>query len=226
MTRRRWLITIRLKKIYNYLFFKKYPFYKMYNVFDGRFLGYDISWYDQLEKGWRKAFGKKLSKELKKQLKADKELYTFRFVDIKEKYGELRFEHLGCSDALQNILDKYELLSRGYCQYCGKPARYTTNEGNSWIRYCCNKCFRDKANFHRLTVADLPIVKIYNDSSTFYITTYNIDFFKLWNINKADFLSYINNLYYNKKEINKEELEAYQKWFNLFICKKGKRNYD
>ena len=72
--------------IYNYFFCLKYPFYKVYNVYTDKFSGYARTWYDAISKGWRKAFGKQLSKELKKQLIADGMLYTFRFS------GSLRLE--------------------------------------------------------------------------------------------------------------------------------------
>lgn len=214
--------------IYNYFLCLKYPFYKMYTLDDGRFLGYDVSWYHVLLKGWRKAFGKQLSKDLKKQLKIDKALSTFRFIDIKEKYGQLTFAHLGCSEATQAILDKYELLSIGYCQYCGKPARYKTK---CTIGYYCGNCPKSsmpkfRSNCLRLSVEDIPIVTVYEDSKTEYKTTYGIDFFKLWNIDKADFYHYLNNLFYEKCEITKEDLTAYQKWFIKFVSKKKKKtNY-
>ena len=100
-------------------------------------MGYDHTLYDHIPEGWRKAFGKQLSKELKKQLKKDNQLKTFRFSQIKEKYGTLRLYTFGCSKAVQNILDKYEELSEEYCIYCGKKSKYKT-EG--YILYVCEDC--------------------------------------------------------------------------------------
>lgn len=54
------------RKIHNFFFCLKYPFWKARNVWDGKFLGYSHTWYDDIEKGWQKAFGKQLSNEIKK----------------------------------------------------------------------------------------------------------------------------------------------------------------
>lgn len=125
--------------IHNYFFCLKYPFYKVYNVYTDKFCGYSHTWYDSIPKGWRKAFGKQLSKELKKQLIADGMLYTFRFSQIKEKYGTLRMYNFSCTEEVNNILDKYEGLSKQYCIYCGRPAQYITS---GYVLYLCEKCLR------------------------------------------------------------------------------------
>lgn len=75
---------------------------------------------------------------------------------IKEKYGELRL-YATAIDEIQLVLDKYELLSIGYCAHCGKPARYKTR---GWIEYYCEDCARRISNSPtgelRLTTGDIP----------------------------------------------------------------------
>ena len=61
-------------------------------------MGYGYTWYDDIPEGWRKAFGKQLSKELKKKKKKDNQLKTFRFSQIKEKHGSLCIYTQGCSE--------------------------------------------------------------------------------------------------------------------------------
>lgn len=46
-------------------------------------------------------------------------------------------------DYIQDILDKYEVLSYGYCICCGKPARYCTS---GWISYLCEDCMLAEVN--------------------------------------------------------------------------------
>ena len=118
-----------------------YPFHKRFC------LGY--TWLDEIPNGWRKAFGKQLLKDIKKigkpYLKKINEhtgkKYKWKdiifFEQIKEKYGELRL-YASTIEEIQKVLDKYELMSSGYCINCGKPARYVTN---GWIEYYCEKCF-------------------------------------------------------------------------------------
>ena len=116
------------KYIYNYFLCLRYPFYKSRNVWTDKFMGYGYTWYDDIPIGWRKAFGKQLSKELKKQLKKDNQLKTFRFSQIKEKYGSLCIYTQGCSEECWELLDKYEKLSKEYCISCDKKAKYKTEE--------------------------------------------------------------------------------------------------
>ena len=56
-----------------------------------------IEW-DAVEPGWNKAFGKQYLNDLKKQLKKDKMLYSWRIMDIKEKWG--------CYDKETEVLTK------------------------------------------------------------------------------------------------------------------------
>lgn len=146
--------------LHNYFFCKKYPFWKLtdswycYNtvINDKRignknfFIKYSHTWYDDIPTGWQKAFGKKLSKEIKqagsKYLREHKNKSwndILSFQQIKEKWGELCL-YASAIDSITYILDKYELMSIGYCICCGKPARYLT-EG--WISFQCEKCFEE-----------------------------------------------------------------------------------
>ena len=138
--------------IHNYFFCLKYPFYKVYNVYTDKFSGYARTWYNAIPKGWRKAFGKQLSKELKKQLIKDGMLYTFRFSQIKEKYGTLRMYNFGCTEEVDHLLNKYEGLSKRYCIYCGRPAQYITS---GYVSYLCEKCLRNELGLKKNEELDL-----------------------------------------------------------------------
>lgn len=113
------------RRMYNFLLCLRYPFYRMYNL-SGVFLGYDYTWYDCLDKGWKKAFGKQFSKDLKKQLRKDNELKAFKFSDIKEKWGTLHIYTFGCSEECHKLFDRYEELSSHCCIECGRKAHYRT----------------------------------------------------------------------------------------------------
>lgn len=135
------------KIIKNYFFCLRYPFYKVRNMFDGRFLGYEFTWYDDIPIGWRKAFGKQFSKELKKQLKKDNQLKEFRFSDIKEKWGSLRIYTQGCSEECWKLFDRYEELSSHYCIECGKRGKIHPKYYSAPL---CDKHFKENYNndFH------------------------------------------------------------------------------
>lgn len=93
--------------------------------------------WDAVEKGWNKAFGKQYLKDLKKQLKKDKMLYSWRIMDIKEKWGRFQLYCNYGSKELYNIIDNYEELSWNICIKCGKPATHTSK---GWISPYCEDC--------------------------------------------------------------------------------------
>ena len=165
---------------------RKYPFLKVRNVCTGKFMGYSCSMLDWLPEGWRKAFGDQLAEDIARALKADKikkskwakSVYWY---DIKEKYGTLRL-YASTTDKVQEVLDKYEAMSYGYCIECGKPARYIT-EG--WISYQCETCAKEHDHKRRLTKKDLPVYVLYDNNEEKEISIkdrYNIDLEKLWGL--------------------------------------------
>ena len=87
--------------------------------------------------GWRKAFGIQMCKEIKQALKKHNYLYNYRIMQIKEKYGSLRWYDAGAPEEIQTIINKYEDISYHTCISCGKPAKYLST---GWICPYCEKC--------------------------------------------------------------------------------------
>ena len=113
------------QKVYNFFarlfrsiknFFRciRYPFWRLRST-SGKKMGYNWSEYDNISDGWKKAFGKQLSKDLRKVLKEENCLHSFYFVDIKEKWGSLRLSGAFTTDKIDEVIEYYELLSRCYC---------------------------------------------------------------------------------------------------------------
>ena len=180
------------RKIHNFFFCLRYPFYKSRNVWSDKFLGYSCTWYDAIPEGWRIAFGKQLSKELRAALKKDKLLRTFRFMDIKEKWGELCLYNNGVRDNTDRVITKYEKLSTAYCINCGKPVRYITQ---GYILYICEDCANKKIlgkrpESRRLTIDDVPETYVYTkgheERRVDYKEEYGLDFIKLWGLNEEE----------------------------------------
>ena len=121
---------------------EKYPFLKVkeaeyYNPISNRY-EYGFTWLDDLEPGWKEAFGECLCKELSNAIKEDSCEDEFEFVQIKEKYGSLRLYAVGYGDNTQEVLSKYEELSKYICGHCGKPATKITT---GWYYPLCDECF-------------------------------------------------------------------------------------
>lgn len=92
---------------------------------------------DDMDYGWRKAFGKELLREVRKELKISGMLRRYRIMQIKEKWGELCWYDSGGTKELFGILRKYEGMSYCTCISCGRPAKYRTV---GYVLPYCEKC--------------------------------------------------------------------------------------
>lgn len=99
------------------------------------------TWLDAMEDGWRLAFGLNLCYDLKQELKKYNYNNKYYISEIKEKYGVLCWYDGGYpSDSeVENIIDKYEELSKHFCMDCGNPTEWTLDD-SYWIYYYCDDC--------------------------------------------------------------------------------------
>ena len=63
-------------------------------------------------------------------------------VQVKEKFGTLRFYVSGSNEEQQAIISFAELLSGSICERCGSTDEVTQTSG--WIQSLCKKCIGDK----------------------------------------------------------------------------------
>lgn len=106
---------------------------------------YAYTWMDSMPQGWRIAFGDDLLEELDTILRKYECRDSYYIIQIKEKYGGLRWYDDGiCSESYEDYgkcMDKYEQLSYNTCIACGKPAEYTTR---GWVVPICGDCAQEK----------------------------------------------------------------------------------
>ena len=133
---------------YNKDLLEKYPWLTPYNVWTGEPLedyNYEYTWADDIPKGWRLAFGDQMLEELDQLLRKYNFRDEYRIVQIKEKFGGLRwydddgFPEEGYEE-YRDWLCKYEDLSFKTCIDCGKPAIGFTK---GWIVPLCKDCMKD-----------------------------------------------------------------------------------
>lgn len=142
-------------KLKNKKLCKRYPFLAVCDWWTGEPIkGYSFTYLDDMPKGWRKAFGKHMCEEIRTVLIKGNYLYEYRVVQIKEKYGALRWYDGGAPTSiyyeLQDIIDKYEELSARTCICCGRPA---TKISLGWISPFCDKCaekLSDRTKFENI----------------------------------------------------------------------------
>ena len=107
---------------------------------------WDSSWYYDIPKGWRKAFGKEMASRVQKLVNAHIKVMRKRgskvkssdvvsIGEIKEKWGQLRICAWAPNDILE-VIEYYEHVSWDHCVFCGRLAEYHTT---GWILPVCGK---------------------------------------------------------------------------------------
>jgi hypothetical protein len=79
--------------------------------------------------------------ELSDKIKAILDLkkhHTFNVVQVKEKFGTLRFYADGCTEAINDLIDEYEKKSKAICELCGEKSSLITV--GHWIYNRCPDC--------------------------------------------------------------------------------------
>lgn len=127
----------------------RYPFLKPdTNTFD-----YTYTLLEDMPDGWLKSFGFAMCEDIRNELLetgGEEYLYDYKILQIKEKYGELRWY----DNYDLKAVSKYEELSRHTCIKCGAPA---TKISTGWICPWCDKCasllknttFRDASDWFK-----------------------------------------------------------------------------
>ena len=102
-----------------------------------------LTYIDCAPEGWRKLC-EDLCAELKMLLKKANCEDEYVIVQVKEKFGSLRWYDNGVSEEFweeyRELISKYERLSKRTCCVCGAPA---TKISTGWICPFCDKCAKD-----------------------------------------------------------------------------------
>jgi len=100
-----------------------------------------LFWGFQIPKGWNTLL-ENLFEEISKTNPPDE----FMILQIKSKFGGLRFYVYGSTNEIDEIIQKYEEKSFSTCEICGKsPASPTETR---WITTLCDDCHAKKENTH------------------------------------------------------------------------------
>lgn len=144
---------------YNKALIVKYPFLLPRNVFTDEVpKDYDYTWteLDAMPDGWRKRFGEEMVEEISQALKECDFEDKYRIVQIKEKWGGLRWYDSGvpARSKIYDIIRKYENLSFKICVKCGDLATY---QSLGWICPWCQSCVEDIKKDHIEAFRELTI---------------------------------------------------------------------
>ena len=64
----------------------------------------------------------------------------FRILQMKEKFGSLRFYHSGGNERIYGLVDMTEKLSGSVCEICGSLGTACGRVGGSWVKTLCEDC--------------------------------------------------------------------------------------
>ena len=140
------------EQLHNWILCGKYPFLIPRYDWRGEIIedyDYTSTYLDDIPVGWKIAFGEMMCEEIKQELVRCNYLDEFRIIQAKEKFGQARIytngEPVDCK--VQEIIDKYSVLSENICIICGKPDVPITNNG--WISPYCKKCFTTPNDWYK-----------------------------------------------------------------------------
>ena len=140
------------EQLKNWILCGKYPFLIPRYEWNGEIIeeyDYIFTYLDDMPDGWRKAFGEMMCEEIKQELVRCNYLNKYRILQIKEKYGELRWYDNGTpiDCKVPEIIDNYSMLSQNICIICGKPDVPIINNG--WISPYCKKCYITPSDWYK-----------------------------------------------------------------------------
>lgn len=137
-----WLNDLTDEQKKNYELCMKYPILIPTNRWTGETWDdymYESTELDNMPTGWRIAFGEQWAAEVQETINKlpKKAQETIRIMDLKEKYGYLHQYFSHYTDELDQVINKYTLLSERTCIRCGAPA---TKISCGWISPWCDAC--------------------------------------------------------------------------------------
>ena len=143
----------------NKLMIESFPFLMPHNRWNDKIpenFDYSYNEMNLMPRAWARAFGYEMLCELECALREEGMLDSYRIMDIKEKYGTLRWYDNYKSDRVLSIIVKYCSISKDVCIYCGGKSYYETQ---GWIAYICKKIARKQIKEGWLTKKGLVKIK-------------------------------------------------------------------
>ena len=111
--------------------------------------------------GWRKAFGEMMCEEIYNALVKCDGLDDYMILDIKEKFGMLRWTDAPSYEEVEKIIDKYSVLSENICMICGKPDVPIT--GDVWFYPLCEKCYCTPNDYRKGDMTEEELKEFWNE---------------------------------------------------------------
>ncbi len=109
---------------------------------NGMYFECALGWYDILQ-----ALSLKIERLIEKHgdlslvFEGEENIYIEMFaVQVKEKYGTLRFYMSSETEEISKLIEQAEIASYKTCEDCGAPG--TMRNNNAWVIVKCDDCFK------------------------------------------------------------------------------------
>ncbi len=132
----------KIKMLRNKKLVKRYPWMTPTDWHGNKIKGYCFTMYDDVPRGWKRAFGKIMLEDYREVLIRNNYLKEFQWVQVKEKYGTLRLYSNAAPMEVLNLESKYDYISGYFCISCGRINSPVLTEG--WIEPLCEDCYNKR----------------------------------------------------------------------------------
>lgn len=133
----------------------------------------------ELPDGWLRLFLQMCEDIREPLIKAD-HLDSFRFSQIKEKWGRMECYNFGAPQTVHDIIDDYRYVSKFICCVCGKPAMKQTC---GWVESYCDNCFKGSTqqdDFDEIEFNPIHTFKSYPRENDYKPVTIERDCSDIW----------------------------------------------
>ncbi len=93
---------------------------------------------NEYEAGWHNLIIELIGKIEEIYKKNNVDISEFKIDEIREKYGQLRFDAVSSISEVYNIISQYENKADTICDQCGEKGSLC--EKNGWLETLCEKC--------------------------------------------------------------------------------------
>jgi hypothetical protein len=100
----------------------------------------------EIPAGWHRVF-LQLCEDIKPVLEREGLLDEFYFIQVKEKFNELRCYHSGATQGIEEIIAQYGYMAYFICTRCGAPATKMTT---GYLASICDDCWKDKYRHQKI----------------------------------------------------------------------------
>ena len=154
---------------------------------------------DDVPQGWEDLI-LCMAEDIKPLLKESNQLFDFFAIEVKEKFGGLRFYHnCKCPEEVDEIINDYSILSENVCVRCGKPDALIVPTG--WVLPWCRDCYKDKELWD----------KLYKESEAVNKTLTSKIFWRTWDSKTDSTITHERDISDKAKKIRKRYEERINK---------------